>query len=130
MAGISTYLANKLLDHSLGVASYTMPSGVYLALFTSDPTPTGSGTEVSGSGYARQQVTWNAAASRESTLNGSETFGPAGGSWGTVTHWGVFDSSTAGNLLWFGSLSASKAADSGDSLVAADESFTCGFPTS
>jgi hypothetical protein len=42
------------------------------------------------------------------------TFPTASASWGTVTHFGVFDASTAGNLLYWGALSVSKAVGSGD----------------
>ena len=37
MAAISTYLGNKLLDHSLGSTSFTMPANVYVALYTATP---------------------------------------------------------------------------------------------
>ena len=38
MAGnLTNYLENKLLDHFLGTTSYTMPSPVYVALFTVAP---------------------------------------------------------------------------------------------
>lgn len=104
MAGISNYLENKLIDHSLGTASYTMPTTVYLALYTTDPTDANSGTEVSGSGYSRQAVTFSAASSGSTTNSSAESFTASGGSFGSVGYWGVLDASTSGNLLWYGAL--------------------------
>jgi hypothetical protein len=42
MSQMTDYLEKKLLDHTLGKAAYTMPTTVYLALFTADPGDTGS----------------------------------------------------------------------------------------
>lgn len=114
MAGnISNYLENKLLDHSLGTASYTMPT-VYLALHTADPTDTGGGAEVSGTAYARQAVSFSAAASGATSNSGNITFPAAGSNWGTVTHIGIWDALTTGNLLWHGSLTASQSVNTGN----------------
>lgn len=114
---LTDYAEKKLLDHILGVAAYTMPSTVYLALFTSDPTDTGvSGVEVSGNGYARQAISFSAAVSGTgATSNGSDiTFPAATGSWGTITHAGIMDALTNGNMLWYGPLGTSKAVATSD----------------
>lgn len=113
----SNYLENKLLDHSLGVASFTMPSNVYLALYTSDPGEANSGTEVSGNGYARQSCAFGAASGGASANSAQKTFTASGGNWGTITHWGLFDALTSGNLLHYGSLTAPRAINDGDSLI-------------
>ena len=57
----SNFLENEILDHVLRNSSYTPPSTVYAALFTSNPDEDGSGTEVTGGSYARQAVTFGAA---------------------------------------------------------------------
>lgn len=44
----SDYLENKILDHVLNNTSYTSPTTVYFALFTSNPAEDGSGSEVLG----------------------------------------------------------------------------------
>ncbi len=93
-----------------------------VALFTATPSDTGGGTEVSGNAYARVAVTNNAtnwpAASAGSKANGAAiTFPqatPAG--WGVVTQFGIFDASTAGNLLAWGDLTASKTVDALDTV--------------
>jgi hypothetical protein len=118
MAGnISNYLENKLLEHSLGKTSYTMPTTVYAALFTVAPTETGGGTEATGSGYARRPTTW-ASASLGTIVTGADlrfpSSGTAGASWGTIVAIGLMDASTSGNLLWYGPVSASVTVNTGD----------------
>jgi hypothetical protein len=44
------------------------------------------------------------------------SFTAAGGSWGTISHIGIFDTLTSGNLLWHGSMTASKTIADGDTL--------------
>ena len=51
MAGFSDYLENKVVGHVFGGAAYTAPATLYVALYTSAPSDTGGGTEVSGGGY-------------------------------------------------------------------------------
>lgn len=109
----SNYLELKLLDHSLGTASYTKPTTVYLSLHTADPGETGS-NEATGGSYARQSAAWNSASSGSATNSGTVTFSamPAG----TWTHFGIWDASSTGNFLWGGSLTASKTTASGDEV--------------
>lgn len=117
MTALSNFLENELLDHSLGTAAYTAPSAVYLALFTSDPTDAGSGTEVSGSGYSRQEIAFGAASGGTASNSSEETFTASGGNFGTVTHIGLFDASTLGNLLYHGALDVSKVVNDTDSIT-------------
>jgi hypothetical protein len=111
---ISDFLENKLLDHVLRNTAYTQPATVYAALYTATPSDTGGGTEVSGGAYARTAVTFGAAASGSISNSADVTFPAATGNWGTVTHVGIFDASTAGNLLFWGALTASKTINNGD----------------
>lgn len=112
----SDYLENKLLDHQTGKTSYTMPS-VWVGLYTAAPSDAGGGTEVSGGSYARKSTAgadWNAASAGSTSNANAITFVTATGAWGTVTHFGLFDASTAGNLLRWAALGASKTIASGD----------------
>lgn len=111
---MSNYLENALINATLRNTSYTSPAAVYVALFTSDPTDAGSGTEVSGGSYARTAVTFGSPSDGVSTNSADVTFPTATGSWGTVTHIGIYDASTSGNLLYHTALDASKAIASGD----------------
>ena len=104
MAGsASDYLESALLEHVLRHVSYTSPTTVYVGLFTTNPTDSGPGTEVSTSGtaYARQAVTFGAASSGACSNSIAVTFPVATANYGTVEGFGIFDASTSGNmLLW------------------------------
>ena len=116
MSAMSDYLENEILDHILGTGAYTMPTTVYVGLSTGSFNDDNSGTELSGSGYARQSIAFGAAASGTASNSGNVDFPAATGSWGTVSHFGIFDASTGGNLLIHGALTASKAVATGDIL--------------
>lgn len=115
MGSISDHLENALLDHVLGNTAYTPSATVYLGLSTADPADDASGlAEPSGGSYVRKAVTFGAAASRAISNSAQVTFDQATGSWGTITHWAVFDAETAGNMLAHGSLAAQKEVVSGN----------------
>jgi len=109
----SNYLETEVLDHVFGGNAYTAPSTLYLGLYTAAPSDTGGGTEVSGASYARQSAAMTVSGN-EATTSASVEFPAAGGSWGTITHVGVFDASTSGNLLAYGALTANKTIETGD----------------
>jgi hypothetical protein len=114
MANFSNYLEDALINATLRNTSYTSPTTVYVGLFTTDPTDAGSGTEVAGGSYARTAVTFGAPSNGVATNNADVTFPTATGTWGTVTHVGIHDASTTGNLLYHSSLTASKTIGTGD----------------
>jgi len=115
MAGnLSDYLENKLLDHFLGTATYTKPTTVYVALYTVAPSDAGGGTQVTGGSYARQTATFSAAASGTTSNTANIDF--AGMPAATTVAIGVFDALTSGNLLLWGTLTANKTTDAGDTL--------------
>jgi hypothetical protein len=116
MSAMSDYLENEILDHVLGNGSYTMPATVYIGLSTGSFGDDNSGTELSGSGYARQSITFAAASSGSASTNATVTFPTATGSWGAVSSWGLFDASSSGNLLIHGSFASSKTIATGDVL--------------
>lgn len=118
----SDYLENKILDHVLKHVSYTSPTTVYLALFTSDPGDASGGTEVTGGSYARQAIAFNSASSGSSTSNGAVSFTSMPAT--TVTHFVIFDASTAGNRLYHGAFDASKTTNSGDTLTVPNTGIT------
>ena len=106
MSGLSDYSAQAFLNHLVGKTSiFTLPTA-FVALFTAVGVDAGTGfTEVSGGSYARvttSGATWNAASgSAPSTLTNAAavTFATATASWGTVIAFGLYDASSAGNLL-------------------------------
>lgn len=116
MSAMSDHLENEILDHILSVGSYTMPSAVYLGLSVASMGDDASGTELSGSGYARQAVTFSAASGGTTSNSAAITFPTATGTWGSVGFWSLWDAASSGNMLLHGSFSAAKSIASGDVL--------------
>jgi hypothetical protein len=69
---------------------------------------------VSGSAYARQAITFGAPSNGVTTNSAAIEFPQATGSWGTITHVGIRDALTTGNLLFHTPLDASKTIATGD----------------
>jgi len=114
MAEMSNYLENALVNATLRNTSYTSPTTVYVALYTTDPTDADTGTEVSGNGYTRQSVTFSAPSNGATSNSSAVEFPQATGSWGTVAYIGLRDASSGGNLLYHTALDASKTIATGD----------------
>jgi hypothetical protein len=126
MAEMSNFLENALLNATLNGTTYTSPANIYLALFTSDPTDAGTGTEVSGSGYARQILSFATASGTNGSVatDANCEFPQALSNWGTVGWIGIYDALTSGNLLYHTALDVSKAIDTGDIFKIATGSLT------
>lgn len=118
MAAASDYLEDALLDHVFRgdqpSTSYTQPTAVYMALYTSDPTDADAGTEVAGGSYARQQATFNAPSAGAIGLAAQIDF--TGMPAASVTHWGIRDDPSAGNLLAHGAWDSAVSTQSGDTV--------------
>ena len=135
MSQMSDYLeaALRTLIFRTGTGM-TKPTHLGIALFTAAPSDSGGGTEVSGGSYARVDVppldaNWSAPDSTGGlTANlAAITFPTASASWGTVTHVGIFDATSGGNLLFWGALTASKTVGSGDTFSFAIGALTITF---
>ena len=116
----SDYLEQKLQDHTLARATYTSPTGIYVSLHTADPGETGT-SEVSGNAYARVAAgvgsgNWNRTASVASNANALTFTAPTPSTWGTVTHFGLWDAVSGGNFLGGGALTVSRATAVGVAL--------------
>ena len=127
MGSFSDHWESKILDHVFGKALYNATLGtggtypdvtIYVGLSTADPSDDGSGlAEPIGNAYARVQTAdadWNTATGGALDNANAITFPEATGSWGTITHFALFDAATGGNMLAHGALIASKAIGSGD----------------
>lgn len=130
--GMSDYLENKLTDHVFRGQPYTAPAVIHVALYTTACSDAGPGTEVTGGSYARGSlaatlISWsgtqgigsqtasygvNATTSNNSAISFMTPTAP----WGTVTHVGLTDAVTGGNLLVCASLVLPKTIASGDSV--------------
>jgi len=116
MSDMSSYLKVKLLNLTLNGTSYAGMDDPYVSLHTADPTDAGTGTEVSGTGYARVQAEFNTATGTDAseTTSSDTTWAAAGASWGTVGWIGLWDASTSGNMIYHTALDAAKTIDTGD----------------
>jgi len=119
MSEMSNYLETKILDYVLRDTADWAPTTVYLALHTADPAEDGSGAEVSGGSYARQACAFDPAhATGGNTANtAAESF--TGMPACTVGWIGIWDHASAGNLLFYTAVDASKAVGSGDTISVA-----------
>lgn len=142
MSSMSDYLENKLIDHLFRGTAFTAPATLYFALFTAAPSDSGGGTEATGGSYARVAVTPNSTNFRNTQNSGTGASTGTGGvtgnltaitfpaptaNWGSVTHLGVFDASSAGNLICWAALAAAKTVNNGDpapSFAIGDFTFT------
>ena len=117
MGSFTDHWENEILDHLFGKGSYTPPT-IHVGLSTADPGDNGTGlNEPGGNGYARVATSaadWNSASGGALDNANAIEFLQATGSWGTITHFALFDASTGGNMLAHGTLIQSKAISSGD----------------
>jgi hypothetical protein len=122
MSGMSDYLEVQLRKHLFRTGSFTKPTVLGVSLHTTDPLDDASGTEVSGGAYARVNLppldaNWSApdAVGGVAANLAAITFpAPVGANWGTVTHFGIWDAASGGNLLVSGALAAPKTINDGD----------------
>lgn len=112
MAGFSTHLAQAVLNHFVRRITQPVPNGTYLALFVADPTDANNtANEVTGGWYQRQQITgWSAPGTGgSSTSNNNQVlFSAVTDNAISITHWGIYDAVTSGNLLVSGPLTDPK----------------------
>ncbi len=139
MSGLSKHLALALFNMSLNPvrASYTPPSGLWLALHTAAVSDATYGKEATFGAYARQALNSLTATTAAETVsgdvdivvtNGSALIFPAstGPVGQTITHWAIWDSQAVGdgNVLYSGSLGSSRLISVGDSVVVPENSIT------
>ena len=129
MSAMSDYLENQVADHIFRSATFPKPSGLFFGLLVAAPSDSGGGTEVSGGSYARVAVSPSNASfngTHGSTTGASTgtsgnisnavaiTFPIPTANWGVVSHFGVYDASSGGSLLFHGALANSKTVNNGD----------------
>jgi hypothetical protein len=117
MAGMSNYLEEKILNLTLRNVAYTPPTTVYVALYSTNPNETDTGTEISGGGYTRKSTTFSAPSNGAVSNSADIVFPLATADWGTVAYVGIRDAATGGNLLYYGPLAVSKVILASDQLI-------------
>lgn len=108
--GISSYLANKLLDHAFRNTAYTPPTTIYAKLHTGDPGA--AGTANASAQTTRIATTFAAAAAGSIAMNNTPEF--TLNATETITDVSFWDASTGGNFLYSAQASVSKGGVSGD----------------
>jgi hypothetical protein len=128
MSAASNYTEDRTLDFWLknNSQSSTSPATVYVALFNSDDSAGSTaenleaGTltdECTGGAYARQSVTFGTISNGSVSSNADVTFPAAtDANWSTITHIAVMDASSAGNVLFYGSLTSAKTIENSDTF--------------
>jgi len=114
---ISNYLENALVNATLRNQSYSSPASTYLGLYTAVSGDADGVTEVTGDTYARQALDFYPPSDGKSYSSGLIEFPDATASWGTITHGGIYDALTDGNLLYWGELASSRTIESGAAFV-------------
>lgn len=111
----TTYFLNRVMGNVFKTqTSPALPEKVYLGLSTSAPDIDGSGvTEpLASAGYERVElnslsVPANGVITNESAIS----FPESSASWGTVTHFALYDAPVNGNLLMFNVLSQARSVE-------------------
>jgi hypothetical protein len=130
---MSDFLENRIIDQLFRGQAAPTTTTLHVGLLTTAPSDTGGGTEVSGGSYGRVAVTsslanWAGTQSAGSTVassgsggqtsnNAAITFPTPTAGWGTVTHFGIYDASTGGNLLFWGALTIAKTINQADTVT-------------
>ena len=117
----TNYLEDQIINHIFRTGTFTKPTNLYVALYTSATADDGTGTEVTGGSYARAQLdpldaNWTATSAGDGQTDNASaiTFPTPSANWGTITHFAIMDASSGGNMLYHGSLTASKTVNNGD----------------
>jgi len=116
MGSLANFAEAKILNHLVGKESWTMPT-VYVALSTTEPQEDGTGVSEPSDGYARKATTgadWETATAGAIQNANDITFNEASGPWGSITHFALYNASSAGNMLASSILGAAKTISNGD----------------
>ena len=123
MSGFSTNLAQKVANHFFRKVPQTATAGTYLALFVADPTDDNiTANEVVAPWYVRKEIlSWSAPQQDTDSVyitNSNEVrFAATTGNSVQVTHYGIYDALTSGNLLDSGQLAEAKTLNVDDVFV-------------
>lgn len=131
-AGMSAYLAQALAAQVFNGTAYTFPATIYIGLYTTCPSGGTGGTEASFTGYARVAETVGTtnftAASGGLAKNAVAISWTNTGTTGqTVTCYGAWDASTAGDQLFENTLTTSQTVNAGATATFAVDALSWQF---
>ncbi len=115
----TNYFENLIMNHVFGGAGTLAQATWYIGLLTAAPSDAGGGTECTGGAYARKATTNNTTNFPTTTtgaksLGVSAAFDEATNNWGTISHWGLYDAASGGNLCCHGALVTPTIINQGD----------------
>lgn len=114
MSAKSDYLESAIIEAALRSAAFDGAATIYMSLHTGSPGETGGSNEVSGNAYARKAITFGANSGGVCANDAAVTFdAPTPADWGTITHFAIWDASSAGNCYYYGALTASVVTSAG-----------------
>ena len=108
---MSVLPSNKMTTDTLNLVKNATP---HLALYTNNPGAGDTGTEVSGGSYARQSITFGSITG--AAIKNTNTITFAGLPSANITHYGIKNAVSGGNLLVYGTLDSVAAVVSGDQV--------------
>jgi len=126
MSIMTNYLEEKLIDHLFKTTAYShsSPASWYIGLHTApygDDSSGGTEVTTTASNYLRIAVTRGSGFTRASASDvrtvenaGIITFGVPSANWGQVTHVGIWDAVSSGNLIIEAQLQFAKTVNNGD----------------
>lgn len=143
---LTNYAENALVDHIFRGTAYSAstPTNYYVSLYTGACSDATSGTEVTGGSYARVPIARSTSAwtgthgtttGASSGTNGtvgnaaSIAFPAATADWGTVSHWGIMDAATGGNLIVCAPLTSTRTITNGSTPSFAPAALTVQIDT-
>lgn len=114
----TSYFLNNVMENVFKAKGQwgPLPNTYYIALLNGDPTS--SGVEPSGKGYGRVALS-NLAVSGVGTVTNLDAIAlpESTGTWGTMTHYAVYDARVGGNLLFYGPLTVSRNVESATIVI-------------
>lgn len=140
--GFSDYLEGAILDFYFKRTTTpfaTAPTTVYVSLHSGDPGDTGASELSTGTGsYARASITTDTNNSTNTQFNAKGTSGAAStitnkatitfptatANWAAATFFGIWDASTAGNLIFTGTITGGVQVNNGNTLSLVDGNIT------
>jgi hypothetical protein len=120
MGSMSNYYEGELLNYQFSGATDPTPTSWYLAAFTTAPTDSSAGTEVTGGSYARVTIARNSTNFPEDAnpmlLAVQQDFVQATANWGTIAGYALMDASTGGNVCYWTDESGTVVINTGNTL--------------
>lgn len=120
--GISSYLANKIMDHTFRGVAFTAPTTVYAKMHTGNPGA--SGTSAASSQTLRLATTFGAASAGAISMSNAPEFTLTGTE--EISHISFWDAATGGNFLWSAAATAPKVGSVDDIIRVATGALSIG----